>query len=169
MAKTPEEGRFADTAEHQLIAVFETHERARAARDRLVDEGIPSSEMDILNREETTGVTDAQTTAGVWTALRRFFIPQGEAYGYAEGVNRGHAVLAVRPRFEERERIVQILESFEPIDFDAQLEEWRAEGWAAGPHAAMPAEEDGLFGRRADDLRSARVRGYVRDRPAPRP
>ncbi len=113
--------------EHQLVVVFETFEQARAARDRLVDEGISTSDMDLLSRDEMTGQTESHD--GVWASIRRFFVPEEDAHAYAEGISRGQAVLAVRPPAGEREHVVRVLESFEPIDFDARLEEWRAEGW----------------------------------------
>ena len=141
---------------HQVLAVFETWERARAAQDQLRENGIPASEMDIVDRDRMTGNSDVDSVDGVWGSIRHFFLPGEDAYAYHEGVNRGHAVLSVRPRPEERDRVIAVLESFRPIDFDAQLEAWREEGWT-------PAEREtlGPAGTRADLPPGTRVRSYV--------
>jgi hypothetical protein len=44
MAVTPQ-ATINHAQEHQLIAVFETLERARAARDRSVEQGVPPSHI----------------------------------------------------------------------------------------------------------------------------
>lgn len=139
---------------HQVLAVFETRERASAAYDQLRESGIPASEMDIVDRDEATG--DADRAAGAWASIRNFFLPVEDAHAYHEGVNRGHAVLSVRPRAGERDRVIGVLESFEPIDFDAQLEAWQAEGWAPTAGETM-----GPAGIRADLPPGSRVRSYV--------
>jgi uncharacterized protein (TIGR02271 family) len=192
MAVTPQ-STTSPAQEHQLIAVFETLERARAARDRLVEEGVPISDIHQLDRDETAG-TAGTRDEGMWDSIRRLFVPQEEAYGYQEGVRRGHAVLAVRVRPEDRERIIRTLEEFEPIDFDTQLEQWRAGGWspqrAATPSGWQPptgaitaakrpgraaasateqtipvVEENVRVGKRVEDRGGVRVRSYVHERP----
>ncbi len=70
------------------------------------------------------------TGTGLWASIRSMFVPEEDAHGYAEGVERGHAMLVVRPRPEQREEAVRILESYEPIDFDARQAQWRESGWS---------------------------------------
>jgi stress response protein YsnF len=192
MAVTPQTN-TSPAQEHQLIAVFETLERARAANDRLVEEGAPRSDIRQLDSGEAAG-TAGTRDEGVWDSIRRLFVPEEEAYGYQEGVRRGHVVLAIRVRPEDRERIVRTLEELQPIDFDTQLEQWRAEGWSP-QRAATPAgwqpptgaataaerpgraaatateqtipvvEEDVRVGKRVEDRGGVRVRSYVHERP----
>lgn len=129
---------------YQVVAMFETFERARTARDRLAEEGIPATDMDIVNRDAETGYSNFEyerSDEGFWGAVKRFFVPDEHATGYTEGLRRGHAMLVVRPPFNQRERVVEILEGYDPIDFDAQEEEWRKAGWAGGaPLMATSAE-----------------------------
>lgn len=183
---------------YQIVAMFETFERARAARDRLAEEGIPSSDMDIVNRDaeaDDSNFTYEHTDQGFWGAIKRFFVPDEHAYGYAEGLRQGHAMLVVRPPAEQHDRVATILEQYDPIDFDAQEEEWRQAGWAGGaPLMAAPAtspgtagtaepaapramtgagreesipvvEENVHIGKRAVDRGGVRVRSYVVERP----
>lgn len=130
------------TGEHatgeQIVAMFETYERARDARERLVAEGVPATDIHLLNNaSETSDSTLAyeRSEEGFWGALKRLFVPEEHASGYAEGLRRGQAMLSVRPPAGMRERVVERLESFDPIDFDAQEAEWRNTGWSG--HGAM--------------------------------
>lgn len=145
---------------YQIVAMFETFERARAARDRLLEEGIPSSEMDIVNREAEEGYSNfkyERNDQGFWGAIKRFFVPDEHAVGYAEGLRRGNAMLVVRPSFEQHDRVAGILEQYDPIDFDAREEEWRKAGWAGGAPLMTTETGHGALGR--SDL----------DRPATEP
>ncbi len=117
---------------YQIVAMFDSFERARAARDRLTEEGIPSADMDIINRDAEAAYANRdyeRNEEGFWGAVKNFFVPDEHATGYTEGLRRGHAMLVVRPPFEQHDRIVEILEGYDPIDFDAQEEEWRRSGW----------------------------------------
>lgn len=144
---------------HQVIAVFETRERAKAAHDQLRESGIPASEMDIVDREDEAGDSDPDSGVGAWASIRNFFLPNADAHAYHEGVNRGHAVLSVRPGAGERDRVIAVLESFEPIDFDTRLATWQAEGWRSTARETM-----GPPGTRADLPPGSRVRSYVHQR-----
>ncbi len=104
-----------------------------------------------------TGDGESDGRDNLWESIRHFFLPAEDAGAYHEGVTRGHAVLFVRPRPQERDRIVAVLESFEPIDFDAQLETWRSEGWTPIPREVM-----GPAATRVTLSPGTRVRGYVR-------
>jgi uncharacterized protein (TIGR02271 family) len=119
---------------YQIVAMFSSFEQARAARDRLVEEGIPRADMEIINRDAEAGHSSfdyERNDEGFWGAVKRFFVPDEHATSYTEGLRRGHAMLIVRPPFEQHDRIVQILEGYDPIDFDAQEAEWRKSGWTA--------------------------------------
>jgi uncharacterized protein (TIGR02271 family) len=119
--------------EHRkLVAVYETYERARSARDELTAAGIPASDIDVLDaREGGWRADEGQQSEGFWGALKRMFVPEEEeTHSYAEGLRRGHAMLVVRPTADMHARATEVLEGTEPLDFDAQVSQWRNEGWA---------------------------------------
>ena len=122
-----------NAADDRVVVMFETYERARAARDTLTAAGIPRSAIDVLHGEagaDDAGIEYERTEPGFWTALRGLFgVGEEPQHGYAEGLRRGHAMLAVRPAPGQRGEIVRLLASTEPLDFDARLEEWRTAGW----------------------------------------
>ena len=84
----------------QIVAMFATFEQARAARDRLAQDGIPAADMDIVNRDAEAGYSSfdyERSDEGFWGAVKRFFVPDEHATLYTEGLRRGHAMLVVRP------------------------------------------------------------------------
>lgn len=126
--------------DNQIVAMFETYERARSARDQFVDAGVESRAIDIVDRTAEEGGERRYESGGLWGALKSMFVPDEDAHGYAEGVERGHAMLVVRPRPEAREQVIHLLEQADPVDFDARLEEWRSAGWN-GIHAGQTQYE----------------------------
>ena len=118
--------------ERQLIAVYETYDRACSARDELIGAGIPADDIEILDTKESGWQEDGDglQSEGFWGALKRLFSPEEDTHHYAEGLRRGHTVLAVRPSAELHGRAVEVLERTEPLDFDARVSDWRNEGWS---------------------------------------
>ena len=170
-------------ADNRIVAMFETYERACAARDDLLAAGIDRSRMDVVHR--TAGETDAsfdydRNEIGIWAAIKRFFLPEEDTHLYAEGIGRGHAMLVVRPTAGERARVIQVLESYEPMDMDTHTATWRSQGWGgvyAGQAAAqrsttgreeqvVPVVEEQLrVGKREVERGSVRVRSYLVEEP----
>lgn len=57
-------------------------------------------------------------------------VPQDDARAYAEGVRRGHALIAVRCDDDEADRVVDILDTDDVLDIDERQDAWRSEGWS---------------------------------------
>jgi hypothetical protein len=122
-----------DPAAHddQIVVMYHTQADAQAAIDRLAAEGI-AGDAYITDRTAdgaNAGVNSEGGNTGLLGALKGLFAPDDEVHGLAEGVRRGHALLVLHPSLETRNRVIEILEASNPIDFDARLEEWRTEGW----------------------------------------
>jgi hypothetical protein len=170
---------------HQLIAMYETFEAAGRARDQLLAAGLGQTEIEI--RAADPGRTDpgyGPADDGFWEAIRLFLVP-GDEGDYSEAVRRGHAMLIVRPKPDQRQRALDVLERSEAVDFDAQLAEWRGGTGASAPPgvatqtasgvppSAGGADVTGVQAGPADPLASAgarrtsigRVRSYALDPP----
>src|SRR5579875_2480983 len=117
-----------NASDDQVLVMFETYERARTARDLLIENGIPRAAVDVLHGEaeaDDAGFDYQRSEEGFWGAVRSLFSAGEEPqHGYAEGLRRGHALLRVRPPAGQRIEVVRLLATTEPIDFDARLEEW---------------------------------------------
>lgn len=144
---------------HQLMAVYETAARAGDARDKLLAMGVAPGSVQVLDRTQETASQE-----GLWGTIKRFLIPDEDAAGYAESLQRGHAVLIVNPPESQRVAVIRAIEDSDPIDFDARLEEWRQAGWNAlsarqqagdtGIHTASPAATTTAIGKTADVVQS---------------
>lgn len=134
------------THSNQIVAMFETYEQARTARDKLTASGVAAGSIDILDRNaqaNDSSISYERNSEGFWGALKGFFMPEEDSHAYAEGLERGHSMLVVRPQPAQREQVVTMLESFNPIDFDARESEWKQSGWTgayagAATTATMP-------------------------------
>ena len=162
-----------DPAVHddQIVVMFHTTEDAQAAIDRLAAEGL-AGDAAITDRTAdgaNAGVNAEGGNTGFWGSLKGLFAPDDEVHGLAEGVRRGHALLVLHPALETRNRVIQVLEASNPIDFDARLEEWRTDGWrnlAQQEAATMGAEVE--VRPRVGVRDTARGSGAVRSYFAPR-
>ena len=56
-------------------------------------------------------------------------VPHDDARAYAEGVRRGHALIAVRCDDDEVDRVVDILDDDDVLDLDERQNAWQSEGW----------------------------------------
>jgi len=125
--------------DNQIVAVYESRTHAEAARDALLNAGIPQSAIEVLDRtsgdaapgasrieDRNTGVQDE----GFWGAIKNLFAPDEEYSAYHHAIGRGHAMVMVVPNASmDRHRVIEVLEASGPIDFDAKLEEWRQSGY----------------------------------------
>ena len=79
MAATPMSAGQGSDQEHQIVAVFETFDRARTARDRLAEGGIPAADMDIVHHAgDDDTAPPGQRDDAAWAFIRRFFVPAEE-------------------------------------------------------------------------------------------
>lgn len=122
-----------NTHDNQIVALYETMPEANKARDMLVHAGVSSESIQVMDKSADTmagGVDYEAGNQGMWGAIKSLFVPDEEAHAYNHAINKGHAMVVVSPaRSANRETIIHTLESTNPIDFDAKLEEWRQAGY----------------------------------------
>ena len=144
-----------DMHDNQIVAMYETDERARAAKQALISQNVPESAIQIVSRGTDAGtlggVNAEDDNSGVWGAIRSMFVPDDDRTTYSHAVGRGHAMLVVTPTSGmDRHAIIHALEGSDPVDFDAKLEEWRQAGYDhSTPHAdyaAATASPGGMMG-----------------------
>lgn len=175
-----------DTADHRtsnwsgdrMIAAFENTARAAEARTALVSAGVDNARMELL---------DNSSEHDNWTSLKRHSVPDEDTDVYAEGLDRGHALLVIQVPAGEHDHVVKVLERFHPLDIDEHAARWRQTGWT-GVHAGKAAwhssrtrsataareseeqvipvyEEELKVGKRTVEQGHVRVRVYTVERP----
>ena len=122
-----------NTHDNQIVALYETMSEANKARDMLVHAGVSSESIQVMDKSSDTmagGVDYEAGNQGMWGAIKSLFVPDEEAHAYNHAISKGHAMVVVSPAGSaNREAIIHTLESTNPIDFDAKLEEWRQSGY----------------------------------------
>jgi uncharacterized protein (TIGR02271 family) len=145
----------------RIVAVFDSAEKARAARNALTSAGISNDRMEIVEH---------RTNTDNWTTLRNYSIPDEDCHLYAEGLGRGHAMLLIRCDAAEHDRLLQLIKNQNPIDIDEHASKWRAAGWSGRAEGAqeqvIPVYEEKLkVGKRVVEQGGVRVRVYTVEQP----
>ena len=141
-----------------LIGVFNSFDDAEKAADRLVQEGVPRTDIDIHAQDESlqadgtpTAVDDEgartvvadrpvddfheRSSGGIVQFFKRLFgdgdMPE-EVGHYHESVRRGHALLSVDVTDESRvDAIRAALSGAGAIDIDERVAHWKSSGYTA--------------------------------------
>ncbi len=145
---------------HSLVAVYESRAHAERARDRLMQLGIPATDIRLSADLGTERGLQGEHRGGFWDWLFGDNIPEHDRSWYDTNLRGGRTALSVLVRDEaERGRISDVLEEFDPIDFDH------------GSEAPMP--ETGIAGREpptmGSDMAEARAMSMAAVSPAVTP
>lgn len=110
---------------HNIVAVYASRAEAERARDRLIEVGIPATDIriggDRTDRAELAASEPAAEPRheGFWDWLFGRNVPDYDRSWYETNLRQGHTVVSVMVRdAEERHRVADILEDFNPVDFD---------------------------------------------------
>jgi hypothetical protein len=117
--------------DRRIVAIFETAQAAKAAREQLLLAGIPEDRVKLLEqaRQDVNAAASAQPPdRSIVGAVRSAVLPDDDTLTYSEAVKEGDAMLTVHPLPNETDEIVRLLEAAHPKHFDARLERWRNSG-----------------------------------------
>lgn len=157
-----------DVHDNQIVTMYESDTEASAARDALVQSGVPESAIHLVSRDSnpTLGGTNAEDGGGLWGAVASLFTPQMEQSSMSHAVGRGHSILVLIPEpGMDRIKAIHTLEATHPVDFDARLEEWRQAGYdSVAMHPDHKPTKTPRVGERETLDGAPRVRSYIADR-----
>jgi uncharacterized protein (TIGR02271 family) len=123
--------------DNQIVALYDTRAHADAAREKLLAAGVDSSAVQVMDKgaDQMAGGVDYEAgNQGLWGSIKSLFMPDEDAHAYSHAVGAGHAMVVVTPNATaNRNHIIEVLESTNPLDFDAKLEEWRQSGYNYTP------------------------------------
>ncbi|WP_234855367.1 YsnF/AvaK domain-containing protein [Paracoccus everestensis] len=127
-------GRMDTVGGTSLSAMFDSHDDAQRAVDRLVQAGIPMAQVRMVSggsaSTTTTSTTRTDDDKGFWDSLSDFFFPDEDRYAYAEGLSRGGYLVTVTGLGSAQyDQALDILDDEGSVDLDERTESWRSEGW----------------------------------------
>ena len=131
--------------DNTVVGVYDSYTQADAAVNELISAGFSRDHVQLT--PDTRNASTGQD--GVGTAVRDSTESSGSAIGnffrslfgmdehsehhdiYSEAVRRGSHVLTVdAPNDEMRERAVEIMNRYDPVDIDERSAHWRSQGWS---------------------------------------
>lgn len=176
-----------DTTSLQYVtAFFDSRSEAESAVERLTSDGIPRSEIQMIEGNEAPGTAtgSAGEDKGFLASLADLFLPREDHHSYAEGLNRGGYLVSVGVTSENHRQVLDILDDQGAVNMDEREESWHAEGWSghqpdsATTGAAAPRgdteqvdgtidvmEENVRVGKRQVEQGHVRVRSHVVETP----
>jgi uncharacterized protein (TIGR02271 family) len=121
---------------------FENREDAAAAVQRLVEAGVDSANVRLVEGNDTsTGATLSDDGKGFWASLEDFFFPDEDRATYSEGLRRGGFLVTVTGLTSSLyDAALDILDDEGSIDLDERTTTWKSEGWT--PETYSPAMSD---------------------------
>ena len=166
---------------HTLVALYGSQADAERARDRLMQSGIPADRIRMSEGSqpsETLQAAPERRREGFWDWLFGTDIPDRDRTWYETNLREGCTAISVLLDNEsERDRILQMLEQFNPIDVEdtgaAIASQTGMAGAGLGAAAASKDREEQVIpvvkeeldvGKRATERRY-RIRTYVVERP----
>jgi uncharacterized protein (TIGR02271 family) len=116
-----------------ITAMFDSADAANRARDRLLQVGLPSDAVQVID-QGTSGERAASDEKGLWESIKDFFTDdEDDRATYEEGIRRGGHLLTATVDDQYAGEVMTLLENSDAVDLDRRADEWRAEGWTASP------------------------------------
>jgi hypothetical protein len=134
-----------------ITAMFDSAEAANRARQRLLDLGLASADVQVIGQ----GASDDERATdhkGMWESIKDFFTGEGDGGAtYQEGMRRGGQLLTARVQDENADGVLAVLDDSDAVDLDQRAQEWRSAGWtgaaATGTADFEPMTEEVVVGK----------------------
>lgn len=131
---------------HNVVAIYQSRADAEMARDRLIQSGIPQVDIRMSDTGAPVGATApiaGERRAGFWDWLFGKDMPERDRGWYETNLREGRIVVSVLIRNEtERERVADILDEFDPIEFTSEADAPLSDAGVTAPLSTAPMPEE---------------------------
>lgn len=138
--------------ENTVIGVYDSDTQADNALNELLASGFSRNDVQLSTNAAGAAESEAGGT-GIGHFFRTLFGMEEphEHHGlYAEAVRRGSCVLTVNAADDEqRERAVEIMNRYEPVNIEERAAHWRSRGWTGYDESAPPLSESEIAQERS--------------------
>jgi len=146
--------------------MFDSADAANLARQRLLELGLPSGDVQVI-RQDASDDRTAADHKGMWESIKDFFTGDGDDRAtYEEGMRRGGQLLTARVQDEDADEVLALLDKSDAVDLKQRAQEWRSEGWtgtaATGTAAFEPIATEEVVVRNFEGQRTEGVSDTVR-------
>jgi uncharacterized protein (TIGR02271 family) len=124
--------------ENTVVGVYDSYAQAQSAMNELLTAGFSRSEVHLNPESERatggqTATSSDQSGSGIGHFFRSLFGMEEDREHrdvYAEAVRRGSCVLTANAGSDEqRERAVEIMNRYNPVNIDERATQWKSQGW----------------------------------------
>ncbi|RJF97185.1 YsnF/AvaK domain-containing protein [Noviherbaspirillum saxi] len=131
--------------ENTIVGVYDSYAQAQNALNELLGSGFSRSDVQLSpDAESSAGISDVSTAGSGGSGIGNFFrslfgMDEHREHGdiYSEAVRRGSCVLTVNAASDEqRDRAMEIMNRFDPVDIDERSSHWRSQGWSGYDESA---------------------------------
>ncbi len=120
--------------ENTVVGVYDSYAQAQNAMNELLASGFSRDEVELSPESETEATTTKTGGSAIGNFFRSLFgmdERREERDVYAEAVRRGSCVLTVdADDDEERDRAIEVMNRYDPVDIEERAAQWRSQGWA---------------------------------------
>lgn len=106
------------------------------------------------------GAVAGAVTGGITASLIDFGVDEDTAHRYAEGVRRGGALVVIHTANDHRDRAMDVMNNYSPIDVDSWAETWQATGWSRFDEEGSPYTSADIESHRSE---ARTLQPYVND------
>lgn len=109
-----------------IVRVYETEQQARDAASKLREEGFPADDVALVT---PTSGGEAVSPAAILNAVRAGKVLGGKAERYAQHIEAGRSLAAVRPPFGYAKLASGILDGFGPLEIEPRRPQVSSTAW----------------------------------------
>jgi len=135
--------------ENTVVGVYDSYAQAQNVLNELLACGFSRDEVqlspettDTASTTQSTSSSSQDSGSGIGHFFRSLFGMEDDEDRvhhdtYAEAMRRGSCVVTVNADSEEeRERAVEVMNRFDPVDIDERASQWRSQGWTGYDESA---------------------------------
>jgi uncharacterized protein (TIGR02271 family) len=166
----------------RIIAVFDSQSAAQRAREELIELGLPTEDVSIVDQssQEFSTQSGSGERGGFWAHVKAMFMPDEDRATLEESIRRGGYVLSATVSDPYADEAIRRLDNAGAVDLEQRSGQWRTSGEATaaaatparddpratGESDAIPVIEERLqVGKREVNRGSVRVRSYIVEEP----
>jgi uncharacterized protein (TIGR02271 family) len=168
----------------RIIAVFDSQSAAQRAREELIELGLPTEDVSIIDQssQELSAEGGSGERGGFWAHIKAMFMPDEDRATLDECIRRGGYVLSATVSDPYADEAIRRLDDAGAVDLEQRSAQWgttagedsgepiaaqaREESRATPESETIPVIEERLrVGKREVNRGSVRVRSYIVEEP----
>jgi uncharacterized protein (TIGR02271 family) len=148
--------------ENTVVGVYDNKSQAQSAMNELLASGFSRNDVQ-MNPEHMPAPAGKADTGDTGHGIGHFFRSlfgmddaDNSTDVYSEAVRRGSVVLVVAVNTDdERDRAMDVMNRYDPVDIDERATQWRSQGWSAFDASAPALTDDQILQDRSKYAASA--------------